>query len=256
MAELTYKTNALVLRKTKLGETDLIVTMLGETGELLKAVAKGARKPKSSFASRLEVYRAVEIHCAKGRSLDIVKEARLLDGPSLAELELEQTLSAAPVAELLARIAQPDLEHPRLYDLSISAFEHIAQLAGNTSLSICAAALLKVMALAGFRPSLDECIGCGRAVDGSNEGDTWFSYTEGGVVCDNCRVHADVVKLDATTMSWCRAYLYSTFDEIAGYHCDLGTVFSVLHFDHEWVKTHVQANLKSLDFMFTSGLFS
>ena len=52
MAKLqTYKTLALVLRKTKLGERDLIVTLLAESGALLKCVAKGARKPGGSFAA-------------------------------------------------------------------------------------------------------------------------------------------------------------------------------------------------------------
>ena len=41
----TKRTRALVLDTTKLGEQDLILTLLGETGVQLRAVAKGARKP-------------------------------------------------------------------------------------------------------------------------------------------------------------------------------------------------------------------
>lgn len=57
MAADTYSLQALVLRKTKLGETDLIVTLLAQDGRQVRAVAKGARKPNSSFASRLEIFR-------------------------------------------------------------------------------------------------------------------------------------------------------------------------------------------------------
>ena len=56
MAADTYSLQALVLRKTKLGETDLIVTLLAQDGRQVRAVAKGARKPNSSFASRLEIF--------------------------------------------------------------------------------------------------------------------------------------------------------------------------------------------------------
>ena len=60
MAADTYSLQALVLRKTKLGETDLIVTLLAQDGRQVRAVAKGARKPNSSFASRLEIFSEVE----------------------------------------------------------------------------------------------------------------------------------------------------------------------------------------------------
>ncbi len=51
MAGQSFWVRGLVLRKTKLGESDLIVELLNDEGCLVRAVAKGARKPKSSFAS-------------------------------------------------------------------------------------------------------------------------------------------------------------------------------------------------------------
>ena len=55
MASATYTARAIVLRKTKLGESDLIVTLLAQDGSQARAVAKGARKPSSPFAARLEL---------------------------------------------------------------------------------------------------------------------------------------------------------------------------------------------------------
>ena len=80
MARPTYTARVIVVRKTKLGESDLILTLLAEDGSQLRAVAKGARKPKSSFASRLELFSVADVLCAKGRSLDVVSEARLVEG--------------------------------------------------------------------------------------------------------------------------------------------------------------------------------
>ena len=75
MAAPTYHTRAFVLKKTKLGETDLIVNLLAEDGSLLRGVAKGARKPKSSFSGRLELFCEANLLMVKGKSLDIVSEA-------------------------------------------------------------------------------------------------------------------------------------------------------------------------------------
>ena len=78
MAADTYSLQALVLRKTKLGETDLIVTLLAQDGRQVRAVAKGARKPNSSFASRLEIFSA----CGKTWSM---RQLRLLSSICLRD---------------------------------------------------------------------------------------------------------------------------------------------------------------------------
>ena len=80
MASRSYSVRALVLRRTKLGESDVICTLLSCDGSQIRAVAKGARKPSSSFASRLEVYSVCDLLLCQGKTLDIVKEARLLEG--------------------------------------------------------------------------------------------------------------------------------------------------------------------------------
>ena len=52
MGERTRNDRVVVLRKTKLGESDLILTLLSSDGSQIRAVAKGARKPKSPFSTR------------------------------------------------------------------------------------------------------------------------------------------------------------------------------------------------------------
>ena len=56
----TYRTKVLVLDKTKLKETDLILTMLDERGRQVRAVAKGARKPGGRLAARCELFPLVQ----------------------------------------------------------------------------------------------------------------------------------------------------------------------------------------------------
>src|SRR5699024_5843846 len=121
VASATYTTRALVLRKTKLGESDLIVTLLAEDGSQLRAVAKGARKPASPFAARLELYSVVDLLCSEGRNLDIVKEARIVASHERLRRDLEHAACAAPIAELLDRMTQAGLETPRLFALTEAA---------------------------------------------------------------------------------------------------------------------------------------
>ena len=48
-----YRDRAVVLRQHKLGEADRIVTLLTRDHGLVRAVAKGVRRTRSKFGSRL-----------------------------------------------------------------------------------------------------------------------------------------------------------------------------------------------------------
>ena len=60
-------TRALLLRKTKLTETSLIVTWFTASFGLIKTVAKGARNPKSKFAGGLDLFFDCEIQFSRSR---------------------------------------------------------------------------------------------------------------------------------------------------------------------------------------------
>src|SRR6266436_6135760 len=49
-------TNAILLRKRKLSDTSLIISWCTESLGCVETVAKGARRPKSVFAGRLDLF--------------------------------------------------------------------------------------------------------------------------------------------------------------------------------------------------------
>ena len=74
-------------------------------------------------------------------------------------------------------------------------------------------------------------------------------------MCPACRGAAEAVMVPASTLGWCRALLGSTFAEIEGMDVDPSASFAALRFCQQWVREHVGANLRSLGFLFTCGLF-
>lgn len=256
MAGKTYKTRGIVLRKTKLAEKDLIVTILDESGSLVRAVAKGARKPGGSYAARLELFSIVDLMLAQGKSLDVITAATFTDEAARAALGIEQAACASALAELLAALAQEDLPHERLYAMSKAAFEGIASQEPAKALALTCSALLKALAFAGFRPSFASCIACASDTGLANAGATVpFSTSEGGVICDNCPKPSDAIRVDTATIQWCEALMRSRFDEVLTYDAPIALLFDALHLIRQWARVHAGKNLKSLDFLFTSGLF-
>lgn len=261
MASPTYTCQALVLRKTKLSESDLILTLLAEDGSQKRVVAKGARKPSSSFSSRLELFAVVDMLCAEGKSLDIVKEARLVESNEEIRSKLELAYAASPIAELLSRLSQPDLPNEKLYASSIVALRVLSESAESLAPAICAAQILKMLAFDGLRPSLNSCVLCGEEGEVNEltyiEGlpSRFVSYSEGGVVCPSCSSRVDAIPVSDAAVQWADFLLRSPYAEIKEFPIELDASFAVLRLCQGFIHAHVGSRLKSLDMLFTCGLF-
>ena len=244
---------ALILKKTKLAEEDLIVTFLAEDGSLGQAVAKGARKPGGSLAARLELFTLVDLMLARGRTLDIVSEARLAQQPSPALL-FEQLVSASPLAELLCILCQSGLVAPRIFDLSCAAFAHISEADNlNDASVLSSASLWKALAQSGFRPRFASCISCGKPLDDNGTANIYvLSVLEGGIVCTSCSRPADAVITDADTLRYCDAFIRLRFDDLRALNIARDETFNTLQLAGQWIRVHTGKNLKSLDSLLTS----
>lgn len=237
-----------MLRRTKLGESDVIVTLLAQDGSQVRAVAKGARKPTSSFSSRLELFCVCDLLLVSGKSLDIVKEARLVESNDHLRGDLELMEAASPVVEILDRTTQVGLEDGRLFDMACAALRSLRDSVDPDVLT--AAHLLKTLAVLGFRPRFDLCVGCGTAVDlGSAGRYLAFSLVDGGLVCPACRSQHETVLLPHDVVSWSQALLFATFAEVGTFRIPPAVVLDVLRFLQMWVRQHLGVKLKSLDYL-------
>lgn len=246
----TYPLRALVLRRTKLGESDVICTLLSEDGSQVRAVAKGARKPSSSFASRLEVYAICDLLLVQGKSLDIIKEARLVEGNQHLRGDIAAMEAAAPMVELLDRATQVGLTDARLFTMTRKALALLKDTDTSELYKFTCAHLLKTLAILGFRPSFDTCVICATPVEESQaEQLVPFSLVDGGVVCSKCRMQSETIMLQRDVVSWSQAMFYSTFEQIQTMEPDEATIFSIIRFLQLWVRQHVGVNLKSLNYL-------
>ena len=256
----TYPARVLVLRKRKLGEADLILGMLSGDGSLVEAVAKGARKPTNTFATRLDLFCESEVLLARGRNLDIASEARLLNAHEQLRHDPASTYAAAPVIDVLGHTVLPNLPVEHLFDMSSSALGHIEEAPEPIKPSITAAFLVKLFAIMGVRPQVRRCVSCGAQAPGVSEtggadGQVDFSFLDGGYLCPQCASRHDHVRLDANTLLWVDSLLGATFDQVVEMQVDPGTAFSVLHFGNRWLRDTQAINSKALNQLLTCGLF-
>ena len=98
----TRHTSAIVIDRTKLGESDLILTLLEADGSQGRAVAKGARKPGGKLAARVQLFCEDDLLLAVGRNLDVVAEAQL----SCAHASLRGDLARVSAASVVCEVAR------------------------------------------------------------------------------------------------------------------------------------------------------
>ena len=120
-------TRAIVIRLTRLTDTSLIVHWFTEEYGLVKTVAKGARRPKSPFAGRLDLFFGGEITLQSARrgELHILREVSIRQWREGLRKNYTTTLLAAYCCQLLESAVEPEHPDPLLHDLLARALDHI-----------------------------------------------------------------------------------------------------------------------------------
>ncbi|MEO8352927.1 MAG: DNA repair protein RecO [Chthoniobacteraceae bacterium] len=120
-------TDAILLRRTRLTESSLIVTWLTHDHGKLKTVAKGARQPKSKFAGRLDLFFDCEIQIARSRHSDLhaLREVVLKHPHEHLRHDYDRVAAAAYFVELIELVTEADHPVPEFYDLLRRALGHL-----------------------------------------------------------------------------------------------------------------------------------
>lgn len=122
------KSPAILLRRTKLTDTSLIVTWCTQSHGIIKTVAKGALRPKSPFAGRLDLFFSAEIIWIQSRKSDLhtLGDAHLIDPRLGIRRSYVQTLAAGYFCDCLSQAAETDTPINDLYDLLHRALDFLA----------------------------------------------------------------------------------------------------------------------------------
>jgi len=116
--------NAILLRKRKLSDTSLVVTWYAESLGRIDTAAKGARRQKSAFSGKLDLFFEAEIQIARSRksSLHTLTEAVLRNPFAGIRENYLRTQAASYFVELIELGTEPEHPMPELFSLLQRAF--------------------------------------------------------------------------------------------------------------------------------------
>lgn len=176
----TYRDQGIVLRTTKLGETDRILHLFLQSRGKVRAVAKGVRRPGSRFGGRLEPYSHVDLQLYEGRNLDIVQQAELIAPHDTVRASFDTSAAAAVMVELVDHVAVEGERDHSLFLLLRSGLQALDARPVDPSVFVDAF-VLRAARTVGFHPFTGVCARC--RTPGVHP---FLSVTGGGSLCPDC----------------------------------------------------------------------
>ena len=118
---------AILLRKRRFSDTSLIVSWCTELFGCIQTVARGARRAKSPFAGKLDLFFEAEIQIARSRKSDLhtLTEVVLKNPFAGIRESYLRTQTAAYFVELIEVCTERDHREPELFALLRRAFGYL-----------------------------------------------------------------------------------------------------------------------------------
>src|SRR5512137_1724318 len=124
---MVERTSGLILRTYPLTETSLIVHWLTPSIGRLATVAKGARRPKSPFRGKLDLFYLADFSFSRSlrSELHTLREVGLRETHSFLRQELSYLQQASYCAALIEQATEMETPLPAIFDLMCGLLGHL-----------------------------------------------------------------------------------------------------------------------------------
>jgi DNA repair protein RecO (recombination protein O) len=176
-----YQTEAVIIKKSKHGEADRILTLLTLSLGKIHAVAKGVRRPRSKLSGHLELLTYTNVSFARGHNLDTITGSQTINAFLPLKSDLDLTSYALYVAELTDQFTVEHMENIEVFRLLISTLERLCQ-TNNKDITLRYFEM-QLLNITGYRPELHQCVTCHKPLEPVTN---YFNAASGGMLCPAC----------------------------------------------------------------------
>jgi DNA repair protein RecO (recombination protein O) len=204
------ETEAIVLRTYRLSEADKIASLFTRQMGRLRAVARGALRPKSRYGSTLEplTYVRLWIFDRENRDLLHLNSAELIESFFDMQKDYRVQLAAQYLAEVAERLLPEHEANERAFRLLLAvlrALKHSGEV--NRPLLYFDYWMLR---LGGFLPDLATCSACGRAL---GEKGGYYGAGAEGLLCRECRAPGANQQVSAAALAMVPAACHAPLEK-------------------------------------------
>ena len=184
------RTEAMVLKAFRFGETSMIYRLLTRERGVVPVLARGARRPKSRLGAAVSSFRRLDVtyYDKPGREIQTLSQAEVVADHREIVSSLERLDAAGRWFRFLRALLPDGAPVESLYDLAVSALDRLERAPAEQLARWEAYHRAAVITLLGLEPQLDACMGCGRRLPDGEA--LHFSIEEGGLACGGCALRA------------------------------------------------------------------
>lgn len=113
----SYRTKGIIISRKRFSESDRIVTFFSPDLGIHEAVAHGIRKPTSKKTGTLELFNYVNLHIVRGKTLDFISEAQIIDSFGYVKKDFNLTHPVFYMLEIVGRLFNPGQQQADIFDL-------------------------------------------------------------------------------------------------------------------------------------------
>jgi len=259
----SYATEAIVLKRTDLGEADRILTLFTPGKGKFHAVAKGTRRPISKLAGHVDLLCRSQLQLALGRNLDIVTQAEGRENFMHLRSDLWHMTCGFYLAELVDRFVEDQTQHYDIYTMLLETLRYVdadagalqqqrekatpltpQQEEGHTRLRLRYFELHLLMAI-GYEPVLANCAYCASEIRPEENG---FKAALGGVLCPQCSRHWER-RLSLDALKALRYMQRSKWSDVARMRPDARLHAELEAVMYDLLRYHLERDMKSWSFL-------
>ncbi|MBR5303766.1 MAG: DNA repair protein RecO [Candidatus Gastranaerophilales bacterium] len=224
----SFMTEAINLKNYPLNDNDSIVVMFSKQKGLIRAVAKGVKRPKSKLGARVQMFIANQLMLFEGKNLDTIAQAQSVNTFSKIRSDLDKMSYSMYVAELVNNFCSNDYNkdenYCEIYDLIYATYDKIAT--SSTKEEVIFATLkfqIKLMNFLGWGLDFEYCSKCQKNIEDELNQSCFYSYSLGSFLCGECgdningvRIH-NKIRLFLAELSKTNYLKKTKYDDLVNY---------------------------------------
>ncbi len=178
-----FAVTAITLKNYNLSESDKIFLLFTKEKGLIRAVAKGIKKPKSKFSGRLELLNINELIIREGKNMGTITECETQKVFPKLRLDYDKLIYSLFLGELITLFLNDGEVSEEIFELLLDTLEIMEKT--NNPLLYTIWFEVQFLAISGYQSNLSECNICATEIQDSNYR-LGFSLNTGSVICEKC----------------------------------------------------------------------
>ncbi len=236
-------TMGLVLRATKTGEADRVLSILTPTG-IVSAMAKGSLRLKNKLHSATGLFCYSEFTLFEGRTMYVVDEAEVREVFWGVHEDVVNMALAMYCAEFISTLSPTGDEAAAQLRLLLNCLYYLSE-KRRTADFIKPVYELRTLTQAGFLPGLVACTDCVKYEGGP----FFFDAATGLLYCADCAAKRGFsANLDAAALAAMRHITYSEDEKLFGFSIAQNSLFRLGTVVEQYVHYCVDKPFKTLEF--------